>query len=160
MQRFKELIKLILVLLLFAILCCEPEEEEPKPTFGTVERRCINLGHIDFPEIIIATPEPIVKNAESKSLGEFKITAYCSCSRCCGKSDGITATGTHATEGRTIAVDPSVIPYGTKVKIGDSEYVAEDCGGAIKGKVIDIFIADHNRASEYGVKQEEVFLID
>lgn len=157
LQRFKDLIKLILVLLLFAILCCEPEEEEPKPVFGTIDRDCLNLGTIELPEITVAEP---IKDEEGESLGEFKITAYCSCSICCGKSDGITATGTHATEGRTIAVDPSVIPYGTKVKIGDSEYVAEDCGGAIKGKVIDIFIADHNRASEYGVHREEVFLID
>lgn len=150
--------KLILVLLLFAVLCCEPEEEEPKPVFGTIDRDYLNLGAIKLPEITVA--KPIAEDEKRKSLGEFKTTAYCSCSRCCGKSDGITATGTHATEGRTIAVDPSVIPYGAKVKIGDCEYVAEDCGGAIKGKVIDVFIGDHNRASEYGVRYEEVFLID
>ena len=157
LRRLKDLIKLILVLLLFAVLCCEPEEEEPKPVFGTIERDCFNLGAIELPEITVAEP---IKDEEEKSLGEFKITAYCACARCCGKSDGITATGTHATEGRTIAVDPSVIPYGAKVKIGDCEYVAEDCGGAIKGNVIDIYIADHNRASEYGVRYEEVFLVD
>ena len=45
-------------------------------------------------------------------LGEFTLTAYCPCMKCCGKTDGITSTGTTATEGRTIAVDPLVIPYG------------------------------------------------
>ena len=50
-------------------------------------------------------------------LGEFKLTAYCPCMKCCGKTDGITATGTTATEGRTIAVDPRVIPYGSTVTI-------------------------------------------
>ena len=48
-------------------------------------------------------------------LGEYTLTAYCPCARCCGKSDGITATGTLAAEGRTIAVDPRVIPYGSHV---------------------------------------------
>ena len=51
-------------------------------------------------------------------LGNFKITYYCACEKCCNKADGITATGSRVAEGRTIAVDPSVIPYGTKVIIG------------------------------------------
>ena len=45
-----------------------------------------------------------------RSLGTFKLTAYCACEKCCGKSDGITASGTKATEGRTIAVDTRIIP--------------------------------------------------
>lgn len=50
-------------------------------------------------------------------LGEFRLTAYCPCMKCCGKTDGITSTGTTAAEGRTIAVDPRVIPYGSAVTI-------------------------------------------
>ena len=55
--------------------------------------------------------------------------------------DGITATGTVPKYG-TIAVDPTVIPYGTKVYIKelDKVFTAEDCGGAIKGNTIDIFM--------------------
>ena len=68
-----------------------------------------------------------------KSLGEFVITHYCACEKCTD-GDGITATGTKATEGRTIAVDPEVIPYGTMVVIDGHTYIAEDCGGAIKGR--------------------------
>ena len=49
-------------------------------------------------------------------LGEFTLTAYCPGRCCCGKwASGYTATGALATEGRTIAVDPKVIPYGTRV---------------------------------------------
>ena len=77
-------------------------------------------------------------------------TAYCPCAKCCGKTDGITATGTQATAGRTIAVDPSVIPYGTHVIIDGVTYVAEDCGGAVKGNDIDIFFNTHEEALQFG----------
>ena len=50
------------------------------------------------------------------SLGKFKVTAYCSCAKCCGKTNGITAMGTKATSGHTIAA-PSRFPFGTKLKI-------------------------------------------
>lgn len=92
-----------------------------------------------------------------KSLGEFVITHYCDCQKCTLDGDGITATGTQATEGRTIAVDPEVIPYGTMVVIDGHTYIAEDCGGAIKGKRIDIFMDSHEEALKAGVKTVEVF---
>lgn len=97
------------------------------------------------------------------SLGVYTITAYCACERCCGKdpSDplyGITATGTMATEGRTIAVDPSVIPYGTVVYIDEQAYVAEDCGGGIRGEQIDLYFDTHDEALQWGVQEREVFI--
>lgn len=87
-----------------------------------------------------------------------------SCSACCGKNDGITATGTAATEGRTVAVDPSVIPYGATIEIiypdgSRAQYVAEDCGGAIKAQRLDVFFADHQAAQEFGVQTAYVFII-
>lgn len=93
----------------------------------------------------------------SESLGEFTITHYCSCPICCGKSDGITATGTHATEGRTIAVDPDVIPLGSEVIIDGQAYVAEDVGGAIKGNKVDIYVNSHQEAVNRGKFTREVF---
>jgi 3D (Asp-Asp-Asp) domain-containing protein len=54
---------------------------------------------------------------------------------------GITSTGTRVEAGRTIAVDPKVIPYGTRVYIeGYGERVAEDTGSAIRGNRIDIYV--------------------
>lgn len=106
---------------------------------------------------------------EPESLGIFKVTAYCACQKCCGKdpSDpwyGITATGTKATEGRTIAVDPKVISYGTTVYFegpnGFHEYRAEDCGGAIKGNDIDLYFDSHEDALEWGVRELEVFCME
>lgn len=116
-----------------------------------------------------ADPVELVEEApDDISLGEFKITHYCACEICCGKSEedpwyGITATGTRVEEGRTIAVDPKVIPYGTEVTIRyqdgtEHTYIAEDCGGAIKGNRIDVYIEDHFAADIEGVKYGEVFI--
>lgn len=93
------------------------------------------------------------------SLGNFKLTAYCPCVACCGKSDGITSTGVKAQANRTIAVDPKIIPYGTVVEIGGREYVAEDCGGAIKGNRIDVYFDNHAEALNFGVQHKEVFKV-
>ena len=77
-------------------------------------------------------PAPVVVSEASLThthLGTFKLTAYCACSACCGQwADGITATGTTARAGRTIAVDPSVIPLGSTVYINGREYIAEYTG--------------------------------
>ena len=63
-----------------------------------------------------------------QDLGLFKLTYYCACAKCCGKATGITASGARVAEGETIAVDPSVIPYGTKVIINGHIFTAQDCG--------------------------------
>lgn len=97
-------------------------------------------------------------------LGEYTLTAYCPCTRCCGKSDGITATGTLAAEGRTIAVDPRVIPYGAHVLLiwpngTQRTYIAEDCGSGVTGSRIDVFFSDHETARIFGVQSAMVYLI-
>lgn len=120
---------------------------------------------VEAVELVEEVPVEIVEEEPAvESLGEFKITHYCPCSKCCGKwADGITATGTTAEEGRTIAVDPSVIPYGTEVTIcyengAEVTYIAEDCGGSIKGNRIDVFMDSHQAALIEGVKYGEVFV--
>ena len=97
-------------------------------------------------------------------LGEFTLTAYCPDSCCCGKwASGYTATGTLATEGRTIAVDPKVIPYGTHVLLiwldgTQHSYIAEDCGGGVNGNHIDVFFNDHQAARAFGVQSAMVYM--
>ncbi len=97
---------------------------------------------------------------DKQYVGEFTVTHYCPCEICCNKTDGITYTGTNATEGRTIAVDPEVIPLGSTVIIDGQEYIAEDVGGAINGNRIDRFVSDHQRALELGVVKKDVYLIE
>ncbi len=92
------------------------------------------------------------------TYGTYIITHYCACTKCCGKSDGITATGTKATANRTIAVDPKVIPLGSEVVIDGQTYIAEDIGGAIKGNRIDIYCDSHQEALNRGKIKREVRL--
>ena len=105
------------------------------------------------------------ENLEPRYIGEFIATAYCPCALCCGQwSDGITATGATAEEGRTIAVDPDVIPYGTSLLVyfedgGIGRYVAEDCGGAIRGNRIDVYCESHDAALLLGVQTASVYLV-
>lgn len=112
-------------------------------------------------------PEPVSSDAQEPTsdgyqtsyLGRFKISAYCHCSYCCGKSDGITATGTMVQANRTIAVDPRVIPLGSKVIIDGQTYVAEDTGGAIKSNRIDMYFATHQEALNFGIQYKDVSLV-
>ena len=73
----------------------------------------------------------------------------------------ITATGTTPKWG-TIAVDPSVIPYGTKVYIPrfGRTFVAEDCGGAIKGNKIDIFMNSESECNSWGRRSITIQILD
>lgn len=92
---------------------------------------------------------------------EVKVTAYCPCTICCGKNDGITSSGKPAKENRTIAVDPNVIPLGTKVYLeGLGVFIAEDTGGAITGNKIDLFKNDHKEALAFGIKKTKLYIIE
>ena len=104
--------------------------------------------------------KPVVKTVEEPekiSLGKYKLTAYCACKKCCGKTDGITASGVKAKEGVTIAADTRILPFGTKVIIGGHEYTVQDRGGAIKGNRIDVYFDSHQTALEFGVQYKEIF---
>ena len=98
--------------------------------------------------------------ANATALGNYKLTFYDPCVACNGNNQALTATGTTLTEGRTIAVDPSVIPLGSRVFIeGYGVFIAEDTGGAIKGNKIDIAVSTHERANELGVQYANVYLL-
>lgn len=104
------------------------------------------------------------ETTELYDLGEFKLTAYCPCKRCCGKwsyevtgKESRTASGTIPTSKNTIAADTSILPFGTKVLINDLIYTVEDTG--VKGKHIDIYMDSHETALEFGEQTTKVFLI-
>ena len=103
------------------------------------------------------TTEPIETTTEPQTKTMLVVaTAYCSCTKCCGKSDGITASGVKAKANHTIAVDKRIIPLGTVVLINGKQYVAEDTGSAIKGNRIDIYFDSHEQALKWGRQQIEI----
>lgn len=156
------------------------EKEEPKPEAILVIEEpeieeVVEEIIVKEPEIIVNETEVIVKEPTEPTEppvveepvevvnGEtmvFTATAYCNCSKCCGKwAGGNTASGTVPTAGRTIAVDTSVIPFGTKVIINGTTYIAEDTGSLIEGNRIDIFFNSHEEALQFGVQQLEGVVI-
>ena len=89
----------------------------------------------------------------------FKVTAYCSCAKCCGKVTGRTASGTQATAGHTVAASGQ-FAFGTKLIINGQEYTVEDRGGAIQGNRIDIYMNSHAEAVAWGVKYLPVQVVE
>lgn len=110
------------------------------------------IGNLQVKEASLQDPFP--EPERQYYTATFETTAYCACAKCCGKSDGITASGTYATAGRTIAA-PSNYSFGTEIEINGNVYVVEDRGGAIKGNRIDIFFDSHSEANNYGRRTVE-----
>ena len=181
-RQRKRLLRFIIVLLVMSFVTVllakattgkddKRPEEAPVPT---AQQMAVKLENPAIPATLQTAPTqtPVASQVTEEPLqyiGEFRVTHYCACKRCCGKSEddpwyGITATGSVATEGRTIAVDPDVSPYGSRVAVFYDEgriveYGAEDCGGAIDGLEVDVFIADHDRAWALGVKSGSVYIV-
>ena len=112
------------------------------------------IGNTQVKEAKIEDPFPVVEEVREYDVVTFETTAYCACAACCGKSDGITASGARATAGRTIAA-PRTYAFGTEIEIDGNVYVVEDRGGAIKGNRIDIFFDSHSAANQYGRRTVE-----
>lgn len=87
----------------------------------------------------------------------YTVTAYCACKKCCGpNAKGITASGKSVKEGVTIAA-PRSIPFGTKLFIeGVGIRIVQDRLAKRYDDRIDVFIADHNRALNFGKKTLKV----
>ena len=108
--------------------------------------------------------ETLRQITEKYSVDTFQVTAYSPYDNVSGiENDGnpnVTATGTKPRPG-TIAVDPKVIPYGSKIIIiyedGTVEHgIAEDCGGSIKGNVTDVFRQTYKETVKHGRREATV----
>lgn len=121
------------------------------------------------PKVDIIQEEPKVKKIKyvkikqnrpfkAREYADWKITAYCPCKACSGKYGRNTATGKIARSNHTIAVDPKIIKYGSKVYIDGKKYIAEDCGGDVKGYHIDIFFDTHDEVEAFGKQYKQVIV--
>ncbi|MDO5292435.1 MAG: 3D domain-containing protein [bacterium] len=101
----------------------------------------------------VTQPKTTKVSGKYKTI-RVKTVAYCSCRSCSGGYGTNTASGRKAVAGRTIAVDPKVIPLGSKVVIDGHTYIAEDTG--VRGKVIDIYMSSHKKTCSYGARYKTV----
>lgn len=85
---------------------------------------------------------------------EVTLTAYTASLEECGKTDGVTASGTQVTEGRTIAADH--LPFGTIVEIDGNLYTVEDRFGGDYTDKIDVYFEDYEDAIEFGRQRKTV----
>ena len=149
---------------------------EKKVTYKVTYKEDEELSREKLSEEIIKNPVDKIVQVQSKSVivsrssfsratgtsgksGVYKVTAYCACMQCCGKTNGITASGAKATANHTIAA-PRTFAFGTKVVINGTTYVVEDRGGAIQGNRIDIYMNSHAEALRWGVRYVEVEVLD
>src|SRR5262245_43247343 len=92
-------------------------------------------------------------------LGTFSVRAYTHY-HSSGATPNKTATGTDPVAGRTVAVDPRVIPLGSKIHIeGVGERIAEDTGGKIRGRRLDLFLPSVEACRQFGIQMQEVRLL-
>lgn len=103
--------------------------------------------------------------AKAHKIENCTVTHYDCCVLCCGKTDGITASGVKATPGVTVAVDTSIIPLGSDVLVdyGDgviNYYRADDTGSAIKGNELDLCVSSHQEAINLGVRTATVYWVE
>lgn len=182
---------LIIALVVALIITAATKTEAAANTTSTENAPTVHISStagVSRNDVVTKTDIPTVPSLESDNttpdeqlpeaqpiyreyLGEFTITYYCGCEKCCGKwgkdrpkVDGktivFTATGAIAQEGITVAVDPNKIPYGTTLYIDGIGYrVAQDCGGAIKGNKIDVYMNKHSDALEAGIHTADVYLV-
>ncbi|SKA82751.1 Uncharacterized conserved protein YabE, contains G5 and tandem DUF348 domains [Clostridium sp. USBA 49] len=111
-----------------------------------------------------------LENEGVKTAFTVQSTAYTADFKSTGKNPGdsgfgITSTGTRAKRDpngySTIAVDPRIIPYGTKLYIEGYGYaIAEDTGGAIKGRKIDVFFNTNRECMQWGRRNVKVYILE
>jgi len=94
----------------------------------------------------------------------MRVTAYCSCEKCCGKyADGITASGHRISLGDKFIAAPKGFDFNTKIDVpgySNEPVPVLDRGGAIKGDRLDVYFDTHQEALNWGVKYLEVTIYD
>lgn len=167
MTLLADIIGILVITLVITISLCVflPFMEFNQPVKQpTITNQTLNIK--EMPLIEIETKqEPVYEY-----VGDFTVTAYCSCKKCCGKyaenrpldKDGneivYGAAMIPLKQGVSIAADTSVFPFGTEIFIDGNKYTVQDRGGAIKGNKLDIYFTDHSQAQDYGVQTKRVYI--
>ena len=100
------------------------------------------------------------------TVKSFNTSAYCACMKCCGKTNGITASGAKATAwytvaaGRGYAIGTVIYIPASKDKPNGGWFVVQDRGGAISNSKLDVYMCSHNAALQYGRKTLEAYVYE
>jgi len=141
------------------------EIDQPVEVAVNVESLKVEAAESDVDTVEEIVEEPVRENIVETSYGainysnvmSMEATAYLPTD---GSGAGITATGIKATYG-VVAVDPRVIPLGTKVYIpGYGVALAADTGGAIKGYKIDLCMESYGECMRFGRRNVTVYVLD
>ncbi|WP_456271255.1 LysM peptidoglycan-binding domain-containing protein [Bacillus sp. AK031] len=135
----------------------EPEAAEPAAE-ATASAPAVEETVPAQPTQTPVNTQPTEEKANAITVKATAYTAYCpGCS-------GTTRTGVDLRanpDAKVIAVDPDVIPLGTRVYVEGYGYAtAQDTGGAINGKKIDVFIPERQDALDWGVRSVKVTILD
>lgn len=137
----------------------ETVHKKPDRKVAAVSTPIVTSPPVEVPEV----KEEKVEVEEAQVANELTVTATAYTAYCPGCS-GTTAYGIDLRSNpnqKVIAVDPKIIPLGTKVWVeGYGEAIAGDTGGAIKGHKIDVFIPSYDSAMEWGVKKVKLKVLN
>ncbi|WP_066188349.1 3D domain-containing protein [Gracilibacillus timonensis] len=145
----------------------EPQQEEPQQEPVEQEQpkeEEVTAEPTSAPAEEQTAETPSTESDSSQQSGEtINVTATAYTGQCDGCS-GITATGIDLNANpneKVIAVDPNVIPLGSRVHVeGYGEAIAGDTGGAINGNKIDVHVPTKDEAYSWGVRSVEVTILD
>lgn len=142
--------KVISIVLVFIVSFCAILAKPTKTYVDEVSNTKIEVSNKDNKVINIKRGFDKMNGKEMK----VRATAYC--------NDPITSTGKKPRPYHTLAVDPKVIPYGTRVYIPEFNkvFIAEDCGGAIKGNRIDIYMNNEYECRQWGVRNITIIILN
>lgn len=101
---------------------------------------------------------------KTPTVKTFNTSAYCSCAKCCGKTNGITSSGVKASSWCTLAAGKAY-PVGTIIYIpalsnkpNGGWFIVQDRGGAISNNKLDVYMGTHTQALQFGRKNLECYV--
>ncbi len=185
----------LLVVILGSIHVRQLEQQYPSQAIVSVQEQRLSvkemadayISSLEVPEeLLLKEPETSVQTIEMMSdtlftseipfginvdgitptIEKFNVSAYCSCEKCCGKVDGITASGDTVKEWCTIAAGKKY-ELGTVIYIPDLAnmpnggwFIVQDRGGAISNERLDIYLSTHQKALEFGRQYLECYIYE
>lgn len=162
MKPVRLLLPLALLLLLSLPPPAPPGQPEHLPEPGPVVHVIPSPGELEVLDEPEEGTEKDIPPPDGHVIEDCIVTYYDVCVLCCGKDDGITASGAVAVPYETCAVDPAVIPLGSNVLVdyGDGTILrlrAEDTGSAVRGNHVDICVTGHEEALAIGIRRATVY---